>query len=248
MSMAAYVAAFGGGVLSFGSPCVLPLVPVYLSMTTGLGADDFQSPRPGQRRTVLRGAGLFVVGFSVVFVGLGLSATALGATLARNQVPLARVGGALVIGMGLLMLIGTTRYVLAGRDLRFRPTPGRWGPWAAPVAGAAFAFGWTPCIGPVLGSVLTVAAARAHVVDGGLLLLAYSAGLAVPFLAVGLGFHRFVGALQWTRRHSQTIVRASGVLLVGYGALLVFDRLAWVTVQLQRAAFAAGLDGLVTLG
>ena len=249
MAVTEYAAAFGGGVLSFLSPCVLPLVPVYLSMTTGLGVSELHSREGHRVRTVLRGAGLFVAGFSLVFVALGLSATALGAVLLRNQVPITRGAGALVIAMGVFLLIGTWRPSRIGtRELRFHPRPGRWGVWAAPVAGAAFGFGWTPCIGPVLGSVLTVAAQQDRVVQGGMLLLAYSAGLGIPFLLTGLAFDRAVVALRWVRRHTQSLVRISAGLLIAYGVLLAFDRLSWVTLQLQQAAISVGLEGLVTLG
>ena len=252
MLSTAYLAAFGGGVVSFVSPCVLPLVPVYLSLTTGVGVSDLQDRDRRPFLPVLRGAGLFVAGFATVFVALGLSATALGSTLSRHQVPLTRAGGLLVVAMGLFLLLGTSRSVSRGslgfREIRFHPVPGRWGPWAAPIIGAAFGFGWTPCIGPVLGSVLTVAAGQDRVFEGGLLLAAYSAGLGLPFLATGLAWHRGMVALRWTRRHSVQVVRASAVLLTAYGLLLVADRLSWVTLHVQQAVIAVGLDGLVTVG
>ena len=181
MSATALAVAFGGGVVSLLSPCVLPVVPAYLSITTGLGMSEPQrrpdlrsdpqsrslvdpGSRPEQRArgpgvgTVIRGGGLFVAGFSVVFVLLGLSATAIGSLLLRNHIPVTRVSGLAVIAMALALLTSTmpVPWVL-GRELRFHPQVSRHGAWAAPVAGAAFAFGWTPCIGPVLGSVLAVA-------------------------------------------------------------------------------------------
>jgi cytochrome c-type biogenesis protein len=116
------------------------------------------------------------------------------------------------------------------------------------VAGAAFAFGWTPCIGPVLGSVLAIAATENGIARGGLLLAVYSAGLAVPFLVPGLAFHRVVGALAWTKRHSVAIVSCSAVLLCAFGVLLAFNQLTWLTLQLQTAARGVGLGWLVTLG
>ena len=242
-----YVVAFGGGVLSFLSPCVLPLIPVYLSMTTGLGVAELENGERRHVRTVLRGAGLFVTGFSLVFVALGMSVTALGSVLLRNQVPITRGAGVVVIAMGLFMLVGTWGG-RGSRELRFHPRPARWGVWAAPIAGAAFGFGWTPCIGPVLGSVLTVAAQQTAVARGGLLLLAYSAGLGVPFLVSGVAFHRAMVALRWTRKHSLALVRGSATLLSGYGLLLAFDQLSWVTVQLQHTAASVGLQFLVRLG
>lgn len=243
------VIAFAGGVVSFLSPCVLPLVPVYLSITTGLGVAELES---GDRRslvTVARGAGLFVAGFSVVFIALGMSVTALGATLLRHQAPITRLAGVVVVVMALVMLASTVfGGRLTSRELRFHPRLRRGSTWTAPIAGAAFAFGWTPCIGPVLGSVLAVAASQGGVVHGGVLLAFYSAGLAVPFLATGLLFHRAVGALRWTREHSVALVRASAGLLGAYGAILAFDQLSWMTLRLQQAAEVVGLSGLITLG
>lgn len=273
MSMAAFAVAFGGGVVSLLSPCVLPVVPAYLSITTGLGLSEPHSgtepPRPaGQnvpvdqssgphRRprgrpgagTVLRGGGLFVAGFSVVFVALGLSATAIGSLLLSNHVPVARFSGLAVIVMALALLASTLplRWGL-GRELRFHPTVSRYGVWAAPVAGAAFAFGWTPCIGPVLGSVLAVAADQRQLAQGAVLLAMYAAGLAVPFLIIALTFHRSLVALRFVRRHSMLLTRASATVLASYGVLLVLDELSWFTLQLQHAAAAVGLSWVVGLG
>lgn len=244
-----YAVAFGGGVVSFASPCVLPLVPVYLSITTGIGVGELSDGGRATLRAVARGTGLFVAGFSLVFVTLGLSVTVLGATLLRDQAVITRVAGVVVIAMAAFLLAATLwqRGWLV-RQARPHPTLSRYGPWAAPVAGAAFAFGWTPCIGPVLGSVLAIAATQGDVARGGLLLAVYSAGLGVPFLVTGFAFHRFVGALAWARRHSVVITSTAAVLLCTFGVLLAVDRLAWLTLQLQSAARAVGLGGLITLG
>jgi cytochrome c-type biogenesis protein len=244
-----YAIAFGGGVVSFLSPCVLPLVPVYLSITTGIGVNELSDGGRSTTRAVVRGTGLFVAGFSLVFVALGLSVTVLGATLLRNQVAITRVSGIVVIAMAAFLLAGTVLHRgWLVREARFHLNLSRYGPWAAPVAGAAFAFGWTPCIGPVLGSVLAIAATQGGVARGGLLLAFYSAGLAVPFLITGLAFHRVVGALAWTKRHSVAIVCGSAVLLGAFGLLLAFNQLTWLTVQLQSTANALGVGWLVTLG
>lgn len=237
-----YALAFSAGVISFASPCVLPLVPVYLSVTTGLTVSELSEPSRRTTATVMRGAILFVVGFSVVFVALGLSATAVGGQLLRHQVPITRWAGALVVGMALVMLVGTTsRGMLLSREWRFHPRrAGRRGAWTAPVIGAAFAFGWTPCIGPVLGSVLAIAAGQGGVLRGGGLLATYAAGLAVPLLLISAAFHRAVGPMRWTRRHALGLTRAMAAVLVGYGLLLVFDRLSWLTQTLQSQLTAAG--------
>jgi cytochrome c-type biogenesis protein len=169
--------------------------------------------------------------------------------LARHQVPITRAGGVLVVALGLVLLAGT--WGIGGpvaRDLRFRPQRVQWRSWGPPLSGAAFAFGWTPCIGPVLGSVLTVAARQDRAVQGGTLLLLYSAGLGVPFVLTGLAFSRGLLALRWAREHSQHLVRGSALVLTGYGLLLAADGLPWVTSQLQQAALAAHLGGLLTLG
>ena len=226
MSPTGLVLAFGGGVISFLSPCVLPLVPAYLSLTAGAGSG------PGDRRPVRTGA-LFVAGFSVVFVLLGLSATAVGALLLRQHVPITRIAGVAVVVMAVVMVLP---FGPAGRDLRFHPLPRRYGTWAAPVAGAAFAFGWTPCIGPVLASVLAVAADQARIGEGALLLVFYSAGLAVPFLLTAAAFDRSVSALRFVRRHSALLVRGSAAVLAGYGVLLALNQLGVV----DRPAAAGG--------
>jgi cytochrome c-type biogenesis protein len=244
-----YAIAFGGGVVSFLSPCVLPLVPVYLSITTGIGVTELSDGGRATLRAVARGTGLFVLGFSLVFIALGLSVTVLGATLLRNQVAITRVSGVVVIAMAAFLLAGTLLHRgWLVREARLHPNLSRYGPWAAPVAGAAFAFGWTPCIGPVLGSVLALAATQDGAAHGALLLAVYSAGLAVPFLVTGFAFHRMVGALAWTRRHSVAIVSGSAALLCAFGLLLALNELSWLTLRLQSAAEAVHLGWLVTLG
>jgi cytochrome c-type biogenesis protein len=235
-----YAIVFTAGVVSFASPCVLPLIPVYLSVATGLEVGALSGGGLRTSALVLRGAGLFALGFSVVFVALGLSATAVGSTLARHQVPITRVGGVVVLLLAGAMVLGTTRWnSVLGRERRFRP-PTRESGWAAPVAGAAFAFGWTPCIGPVLGSVLAMAASQGAIVRGGALLATYSAGLAVPLLVTGAAFHRALGALRWTRRHVVVLTRTAAGLLAAYGLLLVTDRLAWLTAALQGGVAGPG--------
>jgi cytochrome c-type biogenesis protein len=244
-----YAIAFSGGVVSFLSPCVLPVVPAYLSVTTGLSLSEIAGGGRRSRLVAARGAGLFILGFSVVFVTLGLSVTALGAVLLQGQVPITRIAGVLVVVLAVGMAATTFDGArLPWRELRFHPRTTGLGLWGAPVAGAAFAFGWTPCIGPVLGSVLAVAATEQALGSGALLLTAYAAGLALPFLVTALAFDRSVLALKWTRRHSRTLTRTAAASLAVYGVLLGIDQLAWVTVRLQEATSAVGLGWLVTLG
>jgi len=294
MSATALAVAFAGGVVSLLSPCVLPVIPAYLSITTGLGMSAPSARAESQTRvlsvvetsgdagggssvavaarpavapaavsdgpavaarggpgtaTALRSGALFVAGFSAVFILLGLSATAIGAVLLRNHVPVTRASGILVVAMALALFASTLRLPWTlGREFRFHPDISRYGVWAAPVAGAAFGFGWTPCIGPVLGSVLAVAANQAQLGQGAALLAMYAAGLALPFLVIGLTFHRSLVAVRFLRRHSVLLTRTSATVLGAYGILLAVDQLSWVTLQLQQGASAIGLSWLVGLG
>lgn len=243
--------AFGGGIVSFLSPCVLPIVPAYLSLITGLSVGELrETGRTGDqvRRITIDTCG-FIGGFTVVFVALGLISTTVGQSLLQNQETLTRVSGVLVIAMA-VYLAGSqlVRAPALYQEARFHPHLERFGPVAAPVAGAAFGLGWTPCIGPVLAAVLGVAAQTGDQVRGASLLLAYSIGLGVPFLLLGLAFGRLAGPLAFVRRHSRTITLVSAAVLFAFGLLLVFDRFDVLTARLSDALQAIGLDGLVTLG
>ncbi len=235
MSAMEVVIAFAGGVASFLSPCVLPLVPAYLSVSTGLTPTDLRHGSTN-RLLAVRGAALFIAGFSSVFVVLGLSATAIGSALLSHQVALARVAGVLVAGLALAMIAGTLPISWRpSREARFHPDVRRFGTWGAPLAGAAFAFGWTPCIGPVLGSVLAVAANEGSTSLGAVLLMAYSAGLGIPFLATAVAFERALGIHRWAARHAHVLTRSAAFVLAVYAALLVSGQLTWITLRLQGA-------------
>ncbi|GAC1530523.1 MAG: cytochrome c biogenesis protein CcdA [Acidimicrobiales bacterium] len=244
-----YLAAFGGGIISFLSPCVLPIVPAYLSVITGL---DVTEATGGSRRhlgRVARDTTLFIAGFSTVFILLGLTATTVGRVLFTNHVLITRISGLAILTMALFVagsLILRAPWLYG--EHRFHPSPSRFGPFAASVAGAAFGFGWTPCIGPVLGSVLAVAATRGRASEGALLLAAYSAGLGLPFLGAGLAFSHLTGAFGWVKRHFTGITLASSAALGGFGVLLTLNRLTVVTSELQSGLRAIGLGRLVTLG
>lgn len=241
-------AAFGGGLISFLSPCVLPIVPAYLSVITGLDIGDGDANRV-QLVRIARDTGLFIAGFSVVFVLLGLSATAIGEALFDNQAVITRLSGLVVLAMALFVLGSLmVRAPWLYQEKRFHPDLSRFGPFAAPVAGAAFGFGWTPCIGPVLTSILAIAAAQRGIGRGALLLAVYSAGLGVPFLVTGLAFGRLTGALGWVKRHFAAITAASAASLAGFGVVLALDRLVWVTTELQETLDDVGLGWLVELG
>lgn len=236
-----YLAAFAAGLVSFASPCVLPLVPAYLSLVTGLETTELTDDARRHAWRVSRDTGLFVLGFSAVFIALGLTATAVGRSLIRHQAALTRISGLIVLAMA-LFLAGSLvlRLPWLYQDLRFRPRLSRYGPFTALVAGVAFGFGWTPCVGPVLGSVLAVAATRGRAVDGAGLLAAYSLGLGLPFLVTGLALGRLMGVFGWIRRHSAGITLAAALVLAGFGVLLTLDRLTWITSEVQNALRASG--------
>lgn len=216
--------AFAAGLLSFLSPCVLPLVPSYIGFLTGMTLPEMA----GRRRTALLHALLFVAGFSLVFILLGASATALGRALNYYQVWFQRVGGTLIILFGLLCL-GVFKVGLLTQDRRLHLERKPVGYLGSALVGMAFGAGWTPCIGPVLGGILGLAATSNDVSRGVLLLAAYSAGLALPFLIAAVAVDSFLDWFQRFRRYLPWVMRLSGVLLVFVGVLLVtgeFTRLA----------------------
>ena len=243
-----YVIAFGGGVASFVSPCVLPVVPAYLSVVTGVDLTD-TAANSRQLVRVARETGLFILGFGVVFVVLGVSATALGAAASRNKVEITRISGGVIIAMA-LFLLGSALFRLPGlyREARWHPRLDRFGPFAAPIAGAAFGFGWSPCIGPVLGSVLALAGSERGIGNGAGLLAVYAIGLGIPFLIVGLGFGRLSGALAWLRRRLQILSIGSAIVLGGFGVLLVLNDYSLVISLFERVLRDLGLGALVTAG
>ena len=218
------VVAFIAGLLSFLSPCVLPLVPSYIGFLTGMTLGEVSD----RRRDALLHALLFVAGFSLIFMLLGASATALGRALNYYQVWLQRVGGALIILFGLLCL-GVFKVGMLTQERRLHLERKPVGYLGSVLVGMAFAAGWTPCIGPVLGGILGLAATSSDVSRGMLLLGVYSAGLAVPFLIAALALESFLEWFQRFRRFLPWVMRASGVLLIMVGVLLVtgeFTRLA----------------------
>jgi cytochrome c-type biogenesis protein len=244
-----YAAAFAGGLVSFLSPCVLPVVPPYLSLITGVDVGSLRDGGRLEARRIAGQTGLFIGGFSAVFIALGLSATAIGRSLADHHALLTRVSGLVVLAMALVLVVSlAVRVPLLDRDTRFQPRLARYGVFAAPIAGAAFGFGWTPCIGPVLASVLALAATQGSVLAGGALLATYSAGLALPFLATGLLYGRVLGVFRWVRRHTLGMTVTAAGFLAAFGVLLTFDRLTWITSELQRGAAALGLHALNLLG
>ena len=227
------LAAFAGGALSFLSPCVLPLVPGYLCFAAGLQFNeltDIDTPRAAARR-VLPGASAFVGGFSAVFIALGAGAAAVNPVLLMHQDILAQVAGGFIIILG-LHVSGLVTLPLLGREARLlgRGTPGGSGAptaslFAAFFMGAAFAFGWTPCIGPILATILALAAARDSLGEGVGLLTFYAVGLGLPFLLAALGVSRFLLVSAAVKKHMKWVELSAGVLLVGTGALIMLGTL-----------------------
>lgn len=268
------------GLISFLSPCVLPLVPGYISMLSGIGVDQLQQGQ-GSRGELLRSAFAFVIGFSIVFISFGASATAVGTFLLSNRNELAPFAGAFILLFGLhligalakisiriglvmggllvaagiamaflmpaysrnfrpihlfaialIFLLGPSLTRWLNRDAHFRNLGGRPGVVSGFLMGFAFAFGWTPCIGPILATVLAMAATQDTVLKGVFLLAAYSAGLAIPFLLTAVGIGQFLKFYKRFRRHIHMVEIFSGVLLLAIGVLIFMNRLTWLSGKL----------------
>lgn len=230
MPSVTYAAALVAGIVSFLSPCVLPLVPPYLIYLTGTSIEHLAEgePEPRVKRETVGAAMLFVLGFSTIFVALGASASAIGALLLQWSGPLATVAGIVIIVMGLHFL-GLTRLALLMREKRMemRKPVGLWGAY---VMGFAFAFGWTPCIGPILAAILAVAASRDTVGEGAWLLSVYSAGLGIPFVAAAFAIEPMAAFIARFRRHLDVVEKVMGVLLVLTG-------IAFLTGFVTEASF-----------
>ena len=209
------VLAFTGGLLSFLSPCVLPLVPSYLGFVTGLTFDELTN----RRRIAMLHAALFVLGFTLIFMLFGASATALGRVLKYYEVWFQRVGGVLIILFGLYCL-GVLKLPFLARDARVHLERKPVGYLGSVLVGMAFAAGWTPCIGPILGAILGLAATQASLPRGMILLGSYSLGLAVPFLLAAFAVETFLDWFQRFRKHMRWVQWVSGALLVLVGLLL----------------------------
>lgn len=223
--------AVAAGVVSFTSPCCLPLIPSYLSYVSALPVAELGERQA--RRVALRASLLFVAGFTSVFTALGVSFAFVGSALLR-QVPLiVRVSGLAIIVMGLAM-IGVLRIPLLYRERRFDMAKLPSGPRGAFLIGVAFAFGWTPCIGPVLATILATAAASQTAAWGGVLLVLYSLGLGLPFIALAIGFQHAKGSLRWLQRNGRRIEVLGGVLLVGVGVLFASGEWRAIFIPLQR--------------
>ncbi len=248
-----FVVAFGAGILSFVSPCVLPLVPSYLSMMSGVGvATVAAGPGSGgagpvalaaERRRLLWSTLLFVAGFSFVFALLEATASALFHPLQSHKPVLGDIAGGLIVAMGVVIAV---QLPWLQREHRVAVQPSRLGPWVAPVMGMTFAFGWTPCITPVLAAVLGLASSGGTLARGEGMLVAYSLGLGVPFVVTGLAFGRLSGALRFARIHSRAISVVSGALLAALGLLIITGEVGTISSWSSSVLQHIGLGGLAT--
>jgi cytochrome c-type biogenesis protein len=238
------VTAFVAGIVSFLSPCVLPLVPAYVSFVAGqpLRADSRRLDA-ADRLSALTLSAFFVLGFSAVFIALGAGVTAAGRLLLQYRYEANIVAGAIVIFFGLLMIGMTTRIPWFYRDFRFHPHLHGGRPVPAFILGVAFGFGWTPCIGPVLGAILTVGAVQSSVSAGVWLLAAYAAGLGVPFLLTALFTHELAGRLRLLRRLGSALQVAAGLILIVMGIAMITGQLTAFGFWLLRTFPALGRIG-----
>lgn len=231
-SLASYATAFAAGFVSFASPCVLALVPGYLSYVSGVSFDEIST----KTREVTISTAAFVAGFAAVFTLFGVSAALLGQSLTRNKDTLNLVGGIMLIVMAVAMVV-LPRLGLFQSDRHLRLSRRPTTLVGAAIVGAVFAAGWTPCIGPFLGSILSVAAPTGSPTLGGSLLFTYSMGLGIPFLLSGLFFTRALSAFQRVRRHWNVVNTAGAVVIAGVGVLVLTGRLELITRELAGVGF-----------
>lgn len=232
------LAALAAGVVSFLSPCVLPLVPGYLSAVTGVSAAELEDA--GWRRVLVPSL-LFVASFSAVFIVLGLTATGLGSTLSDHRELLNKISATLIITMGVFFVAAPFTPMLS-REWHVDALMSRAGKGGPVIAGTAFAFAWTPCIGPTLGSILSAAALTNSAGRGALLLAVYSAGLAIPFLLTAVAFSRMTTAFDAVKRHYPVIIVTGGVILIAMGVLIWTNQFVHLNIEAQKWLSRLGLD------
>ncbi|HET7588682.1 MAG TPA: cytochrome c biogenesis protein CcdA [Solirubrobacterales bacterium] len=230
-------AALLAGIVSFLSPCVLPLVPGYLSAVTGVSATELDE---ADWRRVLGPSLLFVASFSVIFILLGLTATGLGSFLQHNKPLLTKISGVLIIAMGVLF-VASLFVTRLNREWHVDALLERAGKGGPIVAGAAFAIAWTPCLGPTLGAILSAAAVTESLGRGAFLLTVYSAGLAIPFILTALAFSRMTTAFAVVKRHYRAIVAVGGVILIGMGFLILSGEISRLNLEAQNWLEQSGI-------
>ncbi|HSS41886.1 MAG TPA: cytochrome c biogenesis CcdA family protein [Solirubrobacterales bacterium] len=234
-------AALAAGVVSFLSPCVLPLVPGYLSAVTGVSANELESA--GWRR-VLGPSLLFVASFSAIFILLGLTATGIGSVLQDHRELLTKISAALIIAMGVLF-VSSLFITRLNREWHVDALLERAGKGGPIVAGAAFAIAWTPCIGPTLGAILGAASLSGSAARGAFLLAVYSAGLAIPFILTAVAFSQMTTAFAVVKRHYQAIVAVGGLILIAMGVLIWTGEINQLNTQAQKWFSEIGLEFLI---
>jgi cytochrome c-type biogenesis protein len=232
--------AFAAGVVSFVSPCCLPLVPGYLAAISGQTPGPAVADRRVDRAVMVRSL-VFVASFSAIFILLGLTATAIGSFLFEGKLTLQRIAGVAIVLMGVFFIasVFVTRINRDWRPARLIERAGTGGPV---IAGVAFAFAWTPCVGPALGAILGLASTQNSTLEGAGLLAVYSAGLAIPFLLVAAGFSAAQRSFDWLKRHYAAIQIASGVVLIVMGVLVYTNELFRINIEVQKLLSDLGLN------
>jgi cytochrome c-type biogenesis protein len=233
-----FLAALGAGLVSFLSPCVLPLVPGYLAAVSGVGVSDMQR---GDWRRVVMPALVFIASFSLVFIVLGLAATGIGQALRDSQQTLTEIGGVVMILMGLLF-VASFFLPRLNREWRVDALMERAGQGGPVIAGLAFAIAWSPCVGPTLGSILTLAAIEDTPGEGAFLLAVYAAGLGIPFLLTAVAFSRMTAAFAIVKRHYGAVVGVGGVILIAMGVLFVTGEFFRLNIEAQKLTSELGLN------
>jgi cytochrome c-type biogenesis protein len=237
-----YITAFLGGILSFLSPCVLPLIPSYVSFITGISFEDFRTgDRAKIRRLTIINSSAFVIGFSTVFVLLGISSSFVGKLLAIYYDHIRIIGGIIIIILGLYVMgIFKIRFLAAEHRVHLKSKPrGHFGSF---IVGLTFGAGWTPCIGPILGAILLIASTTGSALKGFYLLLVYSLGLAIPFIATSLLINTFLSHFSAIQRYMRLIMVLSGLLLISFGVILLTDKV----YLLLSIAPDLGVEELIT--
>jgi cytochrome c-type biogenesis protein len=232
------VAAVAAGFLSFASPCVLPMVPGYLSVITGVAPRDLDE---ADWRKVLGPSLLFVASFSAIFIALGMTATGFGSLLRDNLDLLTTISGVIVIALG-VFFIATRVVTRLNQDFHVDALAQRAGKGGPLVAGAAFGIAWTPCVGPTLAAILSAAALSESVARGGILLAAYAAGLAIPFLLTAVAFARMSGLFTAVRKHESAIMIAGGTVLIVFGVMILTGELFRLNIEAQRLIDSIGIN------